>query len=329
MQSIFNLIRWQNLLMIALVQLLIKYALFIPFGIDITLNEFGFALLVVSTLCIAAAGNVINDIYDIETDTINKPDKVIIGKTISERMAYNLFIGFNIVGVGFGFYLSHLVGRSGFFALFVIISALLYLYASYLKRSLLIGNLIISILVALSIIIVGLFDLLPAITDNNQSTQLTMFKILLDYALFAFFINFIREIVKDIEDIDGDFKAGMNTLPIAIGRERASKVLIVLSFVPLLVVLYYVATYLYKQQLAVGYFLLFIVAPLLYITIKTFSAKTKKDFHHISAILKLVMFTGTASCGQQGNPTSFITGKSGISSPINRTFSSFMSLVFT
>jgi len=281
--------------MIALVQYLIKYALLIPFNIDITLNWFGFLLLITSTLCIAAAGNIINDIFDIETDMVNNPEKVIVGKSISEKTAYNLFIIFNIIGVGIGFYLSNLVGKDGFFALFVIISALLYIYASYLKQMLLIGNIVISILVALSIIIVGLFELLPAITDQNQETQLTFFKIVFDYAIFAFIINLIREITKDIEDIDGDYKAEMNTLPIAIGRERATKVLFVLSFIPLLGVMYYVFTYLYKQQFVVGYFLLFIIAPLIYVSIKLFSAETKKEFHFISNILKMVMLFGMLS----------------------------------
>jgi len=295
MINFLNLIRWKNLLMIALVQYLIKYALLIPFGIDITLNWFGFLLLVVSTVCIASAGYIINDIFDIETDMVNKPEKVIVGKLISEKTAYNLFIIFNVIGVAVGFYLSNLVGKNGFFALFVIISALLYIYASYLKQMLLIGNIVISILVALSIIIVGLFELLPAITAQNQETQLTFFKIVFDYAVFAFIINFIREIAKDIEDIDGDHKAEMNTLPIAIGRERATKVLFVLSFIPLLAVTYYVFTYLYKQQFVVGYFLLFIIAPLIYVSIKLFSAETKKELHFISNILKIVMLFGMLS----------------------------------
>jgi len=263
----FNLIRWKNLFIIALTQVLIKYALFEPFNIDITLNGFGFSLLVIATLCIAAAGNIINDVYDIDTDLVNKPDKVIVGKNISEKTAYNLFIILNVIGVGIGFYLSHLVGRSGFFALFVIISALLYLYATYLKQTILIGNIVISVLVAMSIIVVGLFDLLPAITPENQQTQLTMFKILLDYALFAFMINVLREIIKDIEDIKGDTKSGMKTFPILIGSNRAIKVVFGLSFVPLFSVTYYVITYLYKQQIAVGYFLLFVIAPMLYFTI--------------------------------------------------------------
>lgn len=295
MHSILNLIRWKNLLMIALVQVLIKYALFLPFGVLTTLNGFNFSLLVLSTLCIAAAGNIINDIYDIETDLVNKPNKVIVGKIISEKKANTLFLVFNSIGVGLGFYLSYSVGRNGFFAIFVIISALLYIYASYLKQMLLIGNFVISILVALSIIIVGLFELLPVITPENQTTQLMLFKILLNYAIFAFLINLVRELAKDIEDIDGDYKAGMNTLPIAIGRERASKVLFAVSLIPLLAVVYYMVTYLYKQPVAIGYFLIFIVAPLIYILIKSFNAETKKDVHHISGILKLVMLFGILS----------------------------------
>tara|TARA_R110002050_G_scaffold74772_6_gene160305 strand:- start:71093 stop:72007 length:915 start_codon:yes stop_codon:yes gene_type:complete len=295
MRSILNLIRWKNLLMIALVQLLIKYALLEPFGVSTTLNALGISLLILATISIAAAGNIINDIYDVETDFVNKPEKLIVGKTISEKTAYNLFIIFNVTGVGIGFYISNLVGKNAFFSLFVIISALLYVYASYLKRTLLIGNIIISILVALSILIVGIFELLPAVTLQNQQTQLTFFKIIFDYAVFAFIMNLLREIAKDLEDIDGDYKAGMNTLPIAIGRKRATNVLFVLSLVPLIAITIYIINSLYKKNIAVGYFLLFIIGPLLYISIKSFNAKTKKEYHHISSILKIVMVFGMLS----------------------------------
>lgn len=285
--------------MIALVQLLIKYALFEPFlkttKLTVTLNAFGFGLLMFATLCIAAAGNIINDIYDIETDLVNKPSKVIVGAKISEKKAFSLFIIFNVIGVLTGFYLSHLIGKSGFFALFVIISALLYIYASYLKQSLLIGNIVISALIGMSLLIVGVFELIPAITPQNQSTQFTFFKILLDYALFAFLINLIREIVKDLQDIDGDYKCGMNTLPIAIGRQRASKVVFVLSILLLAATTYYIVSYLLKFWILILYFLIFILAPLIYIFIRSYAAKTKKQYHHISNMLKLVMLFGMLS----------------------------------
>lgn len=293
--SILNLIRWKNLGMIALMQYLIKYALLIPFGIEITLNWFGFSLLVVATLCIAAAGYIINDIYDVETDLVNKPNKVIIRNTVSEKTAYYLFIIFNVIGVLIGFYLSHLVGRSGFFALFVIISGLLYIYASYLKQLLLIGNIVVSILVAMSLILVGLFELLPAITVQNQETQLTFFKIIFDYAVFAFILNLLREMIKDIEDIDGDYKAGMNTLPIALGRDRATKIAFAFAFVPLFIIIYYLITYMYKQHLVVIYFLVFVIAPLIYLIIKLYTAVLKKDFTFLSTLVKIIMFFGMLS----------------------------------
>jgi len=281
--------------MIAVVQLLIKYCLLNPFQADIMLNWFGITLLILSTVSLAAAGYIINDIHDLETDTVNKPHRIIIGKSISEKTANNLFIAFNVIGILIGFYLSHLVGKSQFFMLFVLISGLLYVYATYLKQTLLIGNIVISMLVAMSIIIVGLFELLPAITPQNQPTQLFFFNILLDYALFAFMINLIREIAKDLEDIDGDHKAGMNTLPIAIGRDRATIVLFALTILALLSVGYYVFQYMYKQPIAIGYFSMFVILPLVYVSIKSYTAKTKKQFHHISNMLKLVMLFGMLS----------------------------------
>jgi len=295
MLSILNLIRWKNLLIIVLVQVLIKYALLEPYGVITSLDTLGILLLILATVLIAAAGNIINDIYDVDTDTINKPDKVIVGKSISEKTAYNLFIAFNIIGVGIGFYVSNLVGKSAFFSLFVIISALLYMYATYLKGIPLVGNIIISVLVALSVLIVGVFELIPAITPENRDIQLSILKIVFRYAVFAFMINLLRELVKDIEDIDGDKKAVIKTFPIVIGKERATYVLFTLSFVPIVIITYYTLNILYKNQIAVIYFLLFIVGPLIYISIKSFSAKTKKEFHHISNMLKLVMVFGILS----------------------------------
>jgi len=290
-----RLFRWKNLLVIAIVQVLIKYALFLPYGIDMALNWFGFSLLVISTISIATAGYIINDIYDVETDLVNRPEKVIVGKTISGKRANDLFILFNIIGVLIGFYLSHLIGKNSFFVLFVLISALLYIYASYLKRTLLIGNIVVSILVAFTIIIVGIFDLLPVVNEQNRTNQITMFKVLMDYAFFAFIINLVREIIKDIEDVDGDHKSGMSTLPIVIGRERARNVAFVISLLPILGLVYYLSNYLYQQIVLVIYFLLFVTGPLIFVSIKIFQAKSKKDYNFISHVLKLILIFGMLS----------------------------------
>lgn len=293
--GILNLIRWKNLLMIAFMQCLIRYGFFQPFGVNTVLNDFQFVLLITATLCIAAAGNIINDIYDIETDFINKPDKLIVGKLISEKSAFNLFILFNVIGVIIGFYLAHAINKSEFFSIFVIVSILLYLYASYLKQTFLIGNLIVSALVGLSILIVGLFDLLPNITNQNINIELFYFKILLEYALFAFFLNFIREIVKDIEDIEGDRKSGMHTLPIVIGEKRTSIVLFILTITLAAIVYLHISNKFFEEIKIIIYFLIFIIGPLLYSSILILMAKSKDNLHQISNILKLIMLFGMLS----------------------------------
>ncbi|RZN79456.1 MAG: prenyltransferase [Winogradskyella sp.] len=295
----FKLIRWKNLLLIILTQLLIKYAFLEPlkvdYGLDTALTHLGFILLVLATISIAAAGYIINDIEDVEADTINKPKAVIIGKHISEKTATNLFIILNVIGVFSGFLISRAIDKPAFFILFIITSGLLYLYSTYLKRITLVGNILIAGLVSLSILLVGIFDLIPVIGDGNKSSQLFFLGLIKDYAVFAFMINLLRELVKDIEDTDGDYKMGMQSLPILLGRNRATKLVFVLSLIPLLIILFYLSNNLYKQPLAIGYVLAFIIAPLIYSTIKLFSAEHKKDYKHISNVLKLVMLTGVLS----------------------------------
>ena len=295
--AFFKLVRYQNLLMIILMQVLIKYGLFNSFKISITLSDLGFLMLCLSTVCIAAAGNVINDINDVETDKINKPSHNLIGDVITLKSANTLYLILSILGVGIGFYLSNLIGKPGFSAIFIVISALLYLYATYLKQILIAGNVVISVLVAFSILIIGLYDLLPVITPENQQTQSTIFSVLLDYALFAFLLNWLREMVKDQEDIRGDYNAGRNTLPIAIGASRTNVVIFAIGLLPLTAVIFYLYEYLFESLYAVLYTLLFIVAPLLYFLINIWTAKTVKDYKTLSLLLKLIMLMGIITLG--------------------------------
>ncbi|WP_272022634.1 geranylgeranylglycerol-phosphate geranylgeranyltransferase [Olleya namhaensis] len=293
--KLLQLIRFKNLLLIALVQFLIKYAMFPAFGVSTTLTLFQFILLVLATLSIAAGGYIINDIFDVQADAINKPHKLIIGKYIPEDKAYIYYMAFTITGVVLGFYLSHVIDRSTFFAIFVIIAALLYIYASFLQQIVLVGNIIISLLVGLSLIIVGVFELLPAINLQNQFIQSSMFEVLFDYAVFAFIISLIREIVKDIQDIDGDYKMDFKTLPLVIGSTRAKYVAFGLTIALIAILTYYITSYLYMREVAVIYFLIAVIGPLIYITIKLFTAETKAHFKTISNLLKLVMLTGMLS----------------------------------
>lgn len=290
-----HLFRYQNLVLIALAQVLLRYGLFHALGADMMLSTTQFILLVLATLCIAASGNIINDLYDIEIDRINKPDKVLIGKSIRAKTANNLFIALNIIGVGIGFYLSNAIGRPGFSALFIALSALLYLYASNFKKILIVGNILVSIIVAMSLITVAIYDLLPVITPENKATQSLVFGFVLKYAFFAFFINFIREIVKDLLDINGDKKGEINSLPIVFGRKRTVRIVFFLAAILIFLVLYYMYQELYDQKAITLYFLFGIVGPLLFFCIKSWDAEKKKEYRLLSSILKWVMFIGICS----------------------------------
>ncbi|MFY0483865.1 geranylgeranylglycerol-phosphate geranylgeranyltransferase [Flavobacterium sp. PLA-1-15] len=292
-----KLIRYQNLLMIALMQLIFKYGFLDLQNIPLALNDWQYLLLILTTVLLAGGGYLINNIFDKETDNINKPDDVVVGKFISEDKAFNTYIAFNIVGVGIGFYLANVIGKPAFALVFILISAVLYLYASSLKQSLLIGNVIVALLTSFTVIIIGIFNLYPLITPDNQAFLGLLFKVLLDYAIFAFIINFIREIVKDLEDVNGDYNQGMNTLPIALGVTRTVRVVFLLSFIPIVILLYYVNEYYFINELYIAtiYCLLLIVAPLIYFTVKSASAKNKQDFHHLSQVLKFVLFFGILS----------------------------------
>jgi 4-hydroxybenzoate polyprenyltransferase len=292
-----KLIRYQNLLMLALMQLIFRYGFLELQNIPLALTHWQFTLLVLATVCIAAGGYIINNIFDIETDSQNKPENVIVGKFISETKAYNLYIGFTVIGVSIGFYLSNIINKPSFASIFIIIATTLYFYATNLKQSLLMGNFIVALLLSFSVIIIGIFDLYPITNLENQSIMGLLFRILLDYAIFAFIINFIREIVKDLQDYEGDLNQGMNTLPIVFGMKRTSKLVFGLSFIPIICIVYYINTNLFSSGLvyATLYGLVFILAPLLYFSIKMWSATSTKDFHHLSTVLKWILLFGIFS----------------------------------
>jgi 4-hydroxybenzoate polyprenyltransferase len=291
-----KLIRYQNLLIIALVQAVFHFGfLKQQKGLIVALNDVEFILLILATVCIAAAGYIINNIVDQETDNISKPEKVIVGKYISETRAYNFYIGLNIVGVLLGFFIANIVFKESFAAIFIVVAFVLYLYATQFKQSLLAGNFLVSFLVAFSILLIGLFDLYPIITDENRPFLGVLFQIIIDYAIFAFLLTFIREVVKDIEDYEGDLKTGMNTLPIYLGKEKTQKVIFGLSFIPLIALLYYLNANFKSLEYVIYYTLAFVIAPMLYFIVKLWPAKNQKDFNHLSTVLKIIMITGILS----------------------------------
>lgn len=283
MASYLKLIKIDTLLMIAFAQLALKYGLFEPFNIPITLNGIGIVFLILASVSLAAAGNIIIAIYN------EKEENTFITGSITEKNANRLFIILNIIGVGFGFYLANLIGKPGFAAIFIIISVLFYSYASYLKEIIVVKNITIAVLAALSLVIVGVFDLLPAITDKNRGSQTVIFSIIIDYSMFAFSIIILKELVKDCLNINRDQKNELNTVPILLGKAKTCKLISLLTLFPIASVLYYIYSYLFANQTAVIVSLLLVVAPLLYFMIKIFNIQSNKELKRLRLLLKLLL----------------------------------------
>jgi len=278
--------------MIILIQMLIKYILFDKFKLTLSLDNFHFSILVLSTVLIALGGYIINDLNDVKADNINKPQKVFVGKLMTKQKADNLFLAFNFIGLLLGYYLSYSIDKISFFSVYIIASLLSYLYSIKLKKMLLVKNLIVAFLVFLSIFIVGLYDIVPAASAYNNQGQLDVFNLVLKISFFAFLLTFLREIIKDIEDMEGDKEVGIKSLPLVLSINK-SKIIIFAIALLTLVSIDYFAFNLYKINTIASFYLLIIVSlPLLYFMLKLKGSKTKPEFNKLSKLLKIIMLLG-------------------------------------
>ncbi|MCH3882057.1 MULTISPECIES: geranylgeranylglycerol-phosphate geranylgeranyltransferase [Tenacibaculum] len=294
MISFLKLIRYKNLLMVLLTMVLTKYALIESFVSPSYLSNFKFVLLTISVLCITAGGYIINDIFDIETDKINKPNKVFIDVTISKSNAWRFYLVFTFWGIIIGKYLSVTLLDIKYSLIFVICSILLFIYSYFFKRVSLIGNLIISFLISLSILLVYEFHYKLALINENF-TSLLLQNIIFSYIIFSFFTTLVREIIKDIEDINGDLKINAKTLPIVIGRKRANRVALGFSVLLLLFLIVLIREFIIEEPVFLAYSIVFLLIPIGNFIYKLYDAKTKKDYSYLSKLMKLIMFFGILS----------------------------------
>lgn len=235
-----------------------------------------FALLTFATVCIAAAGYIINDYYDVKIDAINRPDRILVGRAIRRRRAMFAHIILSFVGIAIGFWLSIPVGLINLGAVL-----LLWGYSARLKKMLLIGNVVVALLSASMLLVVAVH------AD-------TLNKVTLGYAFFALLISLIREIIKDMEDVKGDASFDCRTLPIVAGLRNTKLVLypiIALFLGFLIVVILHPKTSLIFDV----YMLLLVLLPSVWLVIKLVRADRKRDFTFLSNLNKFIMLTGILS----------------------------------
>ncbi len=303
MLALLRLIRFKNLLIIALYQSLIRYGLIIPilnhYGYEPSLSHFRFGLLVLASVLLAASGYVINDYFDIKIDRLNRPDKLIIDNNIKRREAMFFHVILTFCGVFIGLFLSYIIRKESWALMFILIPVFLWYYSTTFKKQGFIGNLVVSGLTALvSIVVVSLeFGYLERIYGNSiidsEVCSVAWFWTL-GFAFFAFITNLIREIAKDMEDEFGDKKEGCQTLPIVIGiKYSKALILIITSFTALSIwgAFFYIPE-LYNSKLTLYYFIVLITIPIIVSTFLLIKAKKPASYHNLSTLYKYIMLLG-------------------------------------
>jgi len=308
MNKVLRVIRYKNLLIVAATLYLMRYCIIQPLlhlkNLDLQLDGFSFLLLTLATVLITAGGYVINDYFDTKTDLVNRPQTVIVGRNLSRRTAILLHSGLNFFGVLFGTIVSFKIGKPIFSLLFLFVAGLLWFYSTTYKRQFLVGNLIVATLTATVPMITLLFEL-PRLYMVYWE-MITRFELKLGiitywvggYALFAFLLTLVREIVKDIEDFEGDQAFGRNTIPVFLGKKTARTVAASILLFTLLALVFLFARYL--NYLPSGkfdyytfiYFLFGLVIPIFILLITLFTAEKKEDYHKASRLNKLIMLFG-------------------------------------
>ncbi len=303
MISLLRLVRFPNLLIIALLQSLIRYGLIMPiinhYGYEPVLSHTRFGLLVLASICLAASGYVINDYFDIKIDRLNRPEKMVIDNGLKRREAMFFHVILTFVGVFIGLFLSYIARKETWALMFVMIPAFLWYYSTTFKKQVFIGNMVVSGLTAMvAIVVVSLeFAMLERVHGSsiiNSEACSTAWFWTIGFAFFAFATTLIREIVKDMEDVFGDKHEGCNTLPIEIGMSYAKIIVLILTIGTLMSIwaLYFYIDMLNISVLTLWYIITLITVPFLLTIYLLFKSTTPKDYHRLNTFYKLIMLVG-------------------------------------
>ncbi|MEO6289989.1 MAG: geranylgeranylglycerol-phosphate geranylgeranyltransferase [Ginsengibacter sp.] len=300
--AFFKLVRWPNLLFIALTQVLFRFFI-IHFAYGVNIYEVGsvklsqplFFLLLAASVCIAAAGYIINDYFDLNIDLVNKPSKLIVDRYIKRRWAIVLHVVFSALGFVLSLYVGYKL-RNFYIPFFNLIAILaLWFYSTTFKKKLLIGNVLISLLSAWVILVLTVAEYRFQLISPDAEWR-RLLKVSFIYAGFAFVISLIREVIKDMEDLTGDLKYGCSTMPIVWGMQ-VSKVFVAVWLIVLTVGVFLIQFYVIQLGwwLSAAYSLVAIIIPLLWVLRKLYEAQSQEDFHKLSTVVKYIMLTGILS----------------------------------
>ncbi|WP_111707545.1 UbiA family prenyltransferase [Lutibacter citreus] len=282
----------KNVILVAYTFFLIRFQLFNYYSIETNLSYIQFYQLLISVLFITTGGYLINDINNNKIDKINKPKEQTVSNLVSLEKAKRWYLYINSIGLILGIQLCLTISKPSLSILFIGASLLLYYYSKKFKGIPFLGNFIISILLSLSLSLLVFFDINYSNNNINNQTVTFIISILI---VFVFFLNLIREIIKDIENINKDNQLNLNTLPLVFGRNRIKYLASYLCFPPIFMTLIFVWNYSEINLYFSLFLLIFIGIPLIYVSLKLRLINSQKKFHKLNTILKVIIFLAISS----------------------------------
>lgn len=297
-----QIIRLPNLLILAYTQYLVRYFLF-PYVVvsenySFALPDNLFALLVLSTILIAAAGYIINDFYDEQADAINKPKKIQINKLLPEKTITLIYYAVNIVALLMAFFAAHKISAYRLVSIHLICIILLWLYSVQYKHKPVIGNIIVAFLCALSVFVVWVFEFY-AVKQSDVLVDIDLHQLnvaLWGFIIFAFLLTLMREFIKDIEDIPGDAEVESRTLSIIAGIKTTKIMVAALAVICLMILIYAQIHYHVFTKWLQIYIIAAIELPLLFfLYVMHPKYNQPHQFKFWSRWLKIIMFTGISA----------------------------------
>ncbi|MFC4738773.1 geranylgeranylglycerol-phosphate geranylgeranyltransferase [Flavobacterium ponti] len=270
--SFFSVVRGYNIFVIALAQYLAAIFILSPEirALDVILDYQLFILVLASSLTIAS-GYIINNFYDAQKDLINRPRKVMIDRLVSQQTKLKVYFAINFIVVIIAGIVSW--RASLFFSVYIFI---IWFYSHKLKKYPIIGNITASVLAILPFFAILLY-------------YKNFYHVIFAHAVFLYLLILIRELIKDLENIQGDLAANYKTIPVLFGEKIAKNIISVLTISTVIPVYYLVDVF------NVGYMDIYFYVSLLvllFFLIKLGKSKTKPEYLKLHFLLKFIIVAG-------------------------------------
>lgn len=282
--SLFSVVRGYNIPIIALAQYLSAIFILAPDqrALSILLDSRLFVIVLCSSLTIAS-GYIINSFYDSRKDLINRPHKSQLDRLVSQKTKLQVYFSLNFFLVLIAFFVSF---RAALFYSGYIF--LIWFYSHKIKRYPLVGNLMAAFLAVLPFfgILWYYYVKMPLYEIENNSGKLA---VILSHGVYLFLLILIREMIKDLENLQGDFANDYKTIPIIYGEAAAKKMITLLTILTVIPVYFLINVY------DVGYmdiYFYFGFIILIFFLLYLWKWQTKAQYVILHNVLKFLIVAG-------------------------------------